>query len=85
MQKFKVNSQLVQKAEWKQTDGHTDGRTEATALHDLLMRWYIFSKDGRENLIHSFSHIRLLACMTHRIKQSMSHYTHQMMEDGDNI
>ena len=38
MQKFKVNGQSFPKIEWKQTDGRTDGRTEATALPPLLLR-----------------------------------------------
>ena len=43
MQKFKANSQLVPKIEWKQPDGRSDGRTdtrqtEAIALPPSLMR-----------------------------------------------
>ena len=38
MQKFKLNGQSVPKMEWKQTDGQTDGRTEAIALPPTLMR-----------------------------------------------
>jgi len=33
MQKDKVRGESVQKLEWKQTDGQTDGRTEAIALY----------------------------------------------------
>ena len=38
MQKFKVNGESVPKIEWKETDGQTDGRTEASALPPTLMR-----------------------------------------------
>jgi len=38
MQMFKVNGQSAARIEWKQTDGRTDGRTEAIALPAALMR-----------------------------------------------
>jgi len=44
MQKFKVNGQSVPKVEWKQTDGWTDGQTEAIALRAALMRSVIISR-----------------------------------------
>ena len=38
MREFMVNGQSVPKIEWKQTDGPTDGRTEAIALLSSIMR-----------------------------------------------
>jgi len=38
MQKITVSGESVQKIEWKQTDGRTDGRTQPIAIPSLLTR-----------------------------------------------
>jgi len=42
MQKVKVKDHLVQKLEWKQTDGQTDGRRRLHSLPCSRLRYALF-------------------------------------------